>query len=1232
RTRSELEPLIGFFVNSLVLRTDCAGDPPFRSLLARVRSTALAAYAHQDLPFEKLVEALHPERDPSRNPLFQVTFQLFTAPGAPPPPTAAPQRPLPVERGTAIFDLAVSLWHAGPELRGGLEFNTDLFDPPTIARLTAHYTRLLEAIVAQPDLPLSQLPLLSPAERQQLLVDWNQTAAPFPADRCLHDLVEAHVAQRPDALAVVAPAAALSYAELDQRANQLAHHLRRLGIGPDRLVGLCLPRSLDLVVALLGVLKAGGAYLPLDPAYPPERLAFMVHDARAPVLLTHTPLLPRLADAPAHLLCLDRDWPLIASHPTHRPHSPVSPHHLAYVIYTSGSTGAPKGVMIPHRALVNHMCWMRDAFPLGEGDRVLQRTPFSFDASVWEFWAPLMAGARLILMEPQAHPGGADVLAAVIRHEVTVLQLVPSLLRILLEERDLERCVSLRQVFCGGEPLPGDLAERFLARTKADLHNLYGPTETTIDASVMTCARGRSWAVVPIGRPVSNTQIYLLDRHREPVPIGVAGELHIGGAGLARGYLHRPELTAERFVPDPWSAEPGARLYRTGDLARYLPDGNIAFLGRVDDQLKVRGFRIEPGEIEAALRKHPAVQAAAVAVREDVPGDQRLVGYVVQSEPADEEGASGAGLEHVSQWQTLYDETYARPGASADATFNIAGWNSSYTGLPIPAEEMREWLDRTVDRLLRVRPRRVLEIGTGTGLLLFRIAPHVDQYIGTDFSTVAVSALEAELGARRGELSHVQVLRRAADDFSGVEGQAFDAVILNSVVQYFPSVEYLVKVLEGAVRAVAPGGSVFVGDVRSLPLLEAFHASVEVHRAPASLPIASLRQRVRKQMREEQELVIDPAFFTAFRARCPEVGEVWIEPKRGRHRNELTRFRYDVRLRVGPPGAPAAEPPRLDWRERSLTLPALRQLLSEGPERRLEIRDVPNARVEADLRAVELLATLPSASTAGDLREALAAQASAAIDPRAGDPPAGDPPAIDPEELWALGSEMSWAVDISWSRAALGGAYDVGLSRPPADGEADAAAASPRADAPGPPHPWSRYANRPLRAMAAQRLPSELRRYLEERLPEHMVPAMFVLLESLPLTPSGKLDRRALPAPDTGRPMLERSYVAPRTPVEGVLARIWTDVLGLDQVGVHDNFFTELGGHSLLGTQLVSRLRQTFQVELPLRRLFEAPTVAELAGAVEELLIDEIGELSEHEARRLAGASDDGPDDAEDRP
>ncbi|HET7505999.1 MAG TPA: amino acid adenylation domain-containing protein, partial [Kofleriaceae bacterium] len=833
RGRPEIERLIGFFVNTLALRVDLAGDPTFGELLGRVRQACLGAYAHQDLPFEKLVEELSPRRDLSRSPIFQVSF-IFQNIAIPELDVGGLRVvPITVESATARFDLELQVFDRPDGLSGWFEYNTDLFDAATIERLAAQLGRLAEQIAADPDRPISDYALLDEADQRHLAAAWNATARPCPDRDWAHLRFAAQAARTPDAEALRFGDRALSYAELDRRANQLAHRLRRLGVTRDALVGICTERSPEMVIALLATLKAGGAYVPLDPGYPGERLAFMLEDSGLRVLLTQRRVLDELPAHAAHAICLDEAEAELTAESAAPLADEVAGEDLAYVIYTSGSTGKPKGVQLPHRALASFLRSMQDRPGITAGDALMAVTTLCFDISMLELLLPLVTGARVVLASREVAGDGRTLRDALADSGATIMQATPSTWRLLLDA-GWSPDPAFRML-CGGEALPPELAHRLRA-TGAALWNMYGPTETTIWSAVARVGDGP----ISIGEPIASTELHVLDAHRRLVPLGVPGELYIGGIGLARGYLGRPELTAERFVAHPFPIGLGDRLYRTGDLVRRHGDGTIEFLGRIDHQIKLRGFRIELGEIEAVLAQHAAVHQAVVTVREDAPGDQRLVAYVVPdaaaalAEPA-------LRVEEHDQWRRIWDAAYEHAESDVDVTFDISGWKSSYTGEPIPAEQMRDWVDRSADRVLERRPRSLLDAGCGTGLILFAVAPHCERYWGTDVSTVAVDRLR-RLAAEPGRFSgDVQLQALAADELDRLPDQTFDVVLFNSVVQYFADADYLVRALEGALRRVAPGGAVIVGDVRSLPLLTAFHASVEIDRADPDATVEQLR-------------------------------------------------------------------------------------------------------------------------------------------------------------------------------------------------------------------------------------------------------------------------------------------------------------------------------------------------------------------------------------------------------
>jgi acyl-CoA synthetase (AMP-forming)/AMP-acid ligase II/SAM-dependent methyltransferase/aryl carrier-like protein len=814
---------------------------------------------------------------------------------------------------------------------------------------------------------------------------------------------------------------------------------------------------------------------------------------------------------------------------------------------------------------------------------------------VWEFFWPLLTGACLVVTRPQGHRDSRYLLETIVEQQITTLHFVPSMLQVVLEERDLEACTSLRRVICSGEALRWESQQRWYARMSVGLYNLYGPTEAAVDVTWWACERESQRGDVPIGKPIANTQIYLLDERFRPVPVGVPGEVYIGGVNLARGYLKRAELTAERFVPDPFGEKAGERLYRTGDLGCFRADGAIDFLGRMDEQVKVRGYRIELGEIDSAVRQHADVQDAVVVVHEDAPGDKRLVAYVVLSgedRPAVDQVRELASLsEQVTYWQQVFDETYRDPSPVQELTLNLVGWNSSYTGLAIPTVEMREWVERTVDRILGLRPTQVLEIGCGTGLLLLRIAPYCSRYIGTDFSQMGLQYLQQQVQGPEQSLPQVILLERMADDFSDLPGGTFDTVILNSVIQYFPSVEYLLKVLQGALQVVKLGGAIFVGDVRNLALLEVFHASVALYQAPDETTTEQLRHRVRQRIDQESELVVDPAFFSALKQRFPQICRVEVHLKRGRAHNELTSFRYDVILHIAaetPGGSSGTQllPLYLDWRQEALTVAGIRQLLLETEPEMMSITHVSNARLSAEVRACELLLhAADGPTTVGELREALHEQQADG--------------GVDPEDIWLLYRQLPYySASLYWSSSERDGSYTITFwhEKVLKAGAVAFPDGTPAVDAQSQ-LSWHAYVNNPLRNQRLSQRVAAVREHLKSILPEYMVPALILPLEALPLSPSGKVNRRALPEPDRTRLTTRVPLVAPRTPLEETLAEVWKQVLGLDQIGIHDNFF-EAGGDSIRSIQIVSRTGE-MGLRLTPRLLFQHQTIAELAKVIE---------------------------------
>lgn len=1168
RSREEFEGLVGFFPNVLVLRTALDGDPTFAELLTRVRATCVGGFAHQDVPLEKLALELRDAGRSTTDPLVQVLFLVESRIQDSFPLGDIEMRPVPVDFGTAKFDITVAMRESDEGLGVSFEYRTDLFDDATIDRMFGHLELLLDAAATNPNEHISRLPLLTAPERRQVVREWNDTARDYPADVTLHELIEAQVRRTPEGVAVSDARETLTYSELNNRANALAAYLRALGTRPGALVGIAAERSVEMVVGLLAVIKAGGAYVPIDPEYPADRVAYMLADSAVKVLLTQSRLVEKLPSADATVVLLDAALPentidadsqVVAA----RASDP------AYMIYTSGSTGRPKGAINAHSGIVNRLLWMRDEYRVGPSDVVLQKTPFSFDVSVWEFFLPLISGARLYMATPGGHRDTGYLADIIVERGITVCHFVPSMLRAFLANPAVANCMSLRDVMASGEALAPDLVSGFhTLLPSARLHNLYGPTECAVDVTYWPCPPvSTPPAVVPIGRPVANTQVYVLDQHNQPVPIGIPGELYLAGIQVGLGYHGRPELTAERFVPDPYAGTVGARMYRTGDRARWRADGTVEYLGRLDFQVKVRGFRIELGEIETTLAQHPEVQDVAVMAHDDG-GDSRLVAYVVPSA----EPVASATDESVERWREVFDRTYSHAEETGDAVesgFNIAGWISSYDKRPIAASEMREWVDRTCDRILDLKPKRVLEIGCGTGLLLFRIAPHVDYYHGLDIAESAILGIQAD-PAFQPLRDHVVVEQARADETTELAEGSFDTIVINSVIQYFPSVEYLLTVLRRAVRLVAPGGAIFVGDVRLLPLLETLHTSVALYDAGEGDSITDLRAIAQQRLWHESELVVDPAFFDALRLEQPRIVEADVMIKRARASNELSKFRGDVVLRFD--RAPAAIPPHATPAVRTDSLDDVRALLKARPPV-LRLPDLVDARVARDIKARELIASAPAQGTVREL----------SLD-------SSVPLGVDPEALATISPDYD--VLLFWPETGTVGRFDAVLRLK--------GAAVETTDQPAPntgiARPWNDFVHHPATESFPPEQVARWRTHLGASLPDYMVPSAFVRLSEMPLSPSGKVDRKALRPPVLRRPT--KAHVAPRTATETAIAALWSEILHIDEVSVEDGFL-ELGGHSLLAMRVVGRVRREMGVSVGLDALVRGETIAVFAALVD---------------------------------
>ncbi|WP_175597348.1 non-ribosomal peptide synthetase [Peristeroidobacter soli] len=1176
-------PMIGMFINTLPLRVKLR-DVAAQALLRQVHQELGELLSHEQ---SSLAVAQRCSGIVGSPPLFSAVLNYRHNEVDPGTEWArAPGVELLASQYRTSYPITMTVDDLG--LGFGLTAQTALrIDPRrVISYLATAVQSLVGALESELQAPSLGLSILPDAERQQIIGSFSRSGDPSSKGALLHELFEAQVERAPDSIAVTFEDNRLTYAELNRKANQLARFLKGKGVGPDQLVGLCMDRGLNMVVAILAILKAGGAYVPMDPAYPPERLAYMLRDAVPALVLTEEGVRGRLPSELVEVVAMDAEWEAIAARETSdlvSTRNELSAGRLAYVIYTSGSTGDPKGVAVEHRNVARLFIATHAWFGFDQRDVWTLFHSVAFDFSVWELWGALLYGGRVVVV-PYLTARSSDEFYRLLCEEcVTVLNQTPSAFAQLIDSQVRSTSKSsLRLVIFGGERLDLRMLRPWVARNGAErpqLVNMYGITETTVHVTYrpLTRAEIELDRASVIGRPIPDLQIYILDQRRQPVPIGAAGEIYVGGAGVARGYLARPGLTAQRFTPDSFSADSGGRLYRTGDLGRWCADGDIEYLGRNDSQVKIRGYRIELGEIERQLARHPQVHEAAVIVREDDPGERRLVAYIVpdrervhdQQVVASEEGVDD---EIVAQWEALYDETY---GAQASGP-SFVGWNSSYTGQPIPEYEMQEWLEYTIDRIKSLHPRRVLEVGCGVGLVLQRLAPHCERYTATDLSRAALSSLRLWID-RRADLQQVELLHRSAMELSDLKAGSYDTVVLNSVVQYFPTIDYLVAVIGECVRLLSPGGKIFIGDVRHLPLLGVFHAAVQLNKANATVRANQLRKRVVRAVEQEKELVIDPLLFYVLPHRLAGISAAEVLLKRGKGANELTRYRYDVVLYTEEIADAKPDCDVFEWGADIDSVEELQALLRGRAGGSWCVRSIPNARLARELLAQRLIEGGEGEQEASALRRQLTTNS---LD------------GVDPEDLWQLGHAYHYKVAIRWSSPECLGSFEVlFLDRSQgASFEVPAHVAS---------KPLSAFANDPLGNGYRMQLIPQLREYLRERVPNYMVPAAWVTLKQFPLTVNGKLDRGAFPAPQRRGEELGE-YVAPRTELERALVEIWAQLLRIDQVGIQDNFF-ELGGHSLLATQLAVRIQSSFAIEIPMRLLFEFPTVQQLATKVDEL-------------------------------
>ncbi len=1149
----DTESMVGLLINTVPVRANLAAGTTVTDLLDQLQAAHNDTLDHQHLALGEI------HRVAGHDQLFDTLFVYEN---------------YPVEAGMSVggedgADLTISAFanrefnhypltveaFPGDELGLHIEYDTEVFTEAGIQSLIGRLSRLLAAMTADPSRKLLSINLLDAAERDELR-RWSGagTCAPVGLGP---ELLAAAVTVDPNAVAVVDGARVMSYRELDEASNRLARLLIEGGVGPERAVGVAMDRCAELVVAWWAVLKAGGVYVPVDRTHPVERIATVLDSVAATCVLTRdVDQIGGAGTRPVFRADVDlsgyRADPITDADRT----LPLTVGNTAYVIFTSGSTGEPKGVAVSHAGLLGAAAAQRFSYNLGADSRVLMVAAPTFDASLFEMLMATGAAAALVVAPRDVYAGEAlaDLMQ---RQRVSATLLTPTVVASL----DRDRLDGLTTLVTGGEACPDELVHAWAPGRR--MFNAYGPSESTIWATGTPLIPGQR---VNIGRPIAGTRTLVLDAQLNPVPVGVTGELYLAGPAVALGYVGRPTLSAERFVANPHGGpdDSGSRMYRTGDLARWNSDGTLDYLGRADTQIKLRGQRIELGEIESALLACPQVSQAAATVHQGTGGAQ-LVGYITFEHATDGKRDTAHDAEIVGEWQDIYDELYAADDAEGEAPefgSDFRGWNSSYTGEPIPLAEMEQWRAATVDRIMELHPRRVLEIGAGSGLILSQIAPHCEQYVATDVSSAAVDKLARSLQQLQIPWrDRVEFLARAAHVTDGLPRGHFDTIVVNSVVQYFPNAAYLTEVIDNAVELLAPGGTLFLGDIRNHTLQHAFQTAIVLGRsageATSGADAAVIRQRVEHAVLGEAELLLAPEFFTTWAERRESAVGLGVRIKRGTADNELNRYRYDVTIHKAPvAGRSVADVPSWTWDD-CADLAGLQRRLTDLQPEAIRVTDIPRTGVSIDVRL--------EAELAGAARDSETAEATT-------------------EELHRIGDDAGYQVAVTWG--AVRGSVDAVFVRPGDPGSA----AVPLTDLYRPHAHTGVHANEPHSSTKI----SAVRNRLSAWLPDYMVPQHIVVLDEMPLTTSGKLDRKSLPAPEYSD---ADGYRAPAGVVEEILADIYAQVLGVQRVGVDDSFF-DLGGDSLSAMRLIGAVNSSLAVDLSVRALFEAPTVAQLAPRI----------------------------------
>lgn len=1144
---SGMNDVVGHCVNLLPIRTQINPLKSFTEYLQQRKIEILDAYDHQRITFGELIKKLYVHRDPSRVALVPVVFNVDAGMDSEVQFDGLKHTLISNPRAFENFELYLNVTGSKEGMVFEWSYNTDLFQESTIQGFGSQFETILDRIISNPAFTISEICQKSTDK----IKDSQGKISAISEDLTFNKLFVQTVLKNENKVAVKFENQSLTYAQLNQAAEKLAHFLIEKNIKKGKLVAVCMERSLNMLISLLAIWKTGAAYLALDPEYPKERINFMLEDSGCHLLLS---------SQKTKLLSSTQLQPIVVDDVLRQTESAIplalfntTGSDLAYMLYTSGSTGLPKGVKITQHNLVNFLSSMKDEPGIDDRDVLLSVTSVSFDISGLELYLPLIAGATLIIANAETVKDGRLLKELIIQEEATLMQATPSTWQMLLFSGWKEKL--LLKALCGGEALTVELAQKLLPLCNS-LWNMYGPTETTIWSTVSKISNSNE--SISIGKPINNTQVYVMDEEGNPVGEKQTGEIYIGGDGVAAGYHNRPETTEEKFVTDRFSNIPDRKLYKTGDLGKIMEDGTIYCLGRIDHQIKIRGHRIEPGEIESQILQIENVKQALVVAREDKPGDKRLVAYVTLNQQPDD------GQSWKDRWDTIYEIGAEEKG---DLDSNLLEKLSHSDNL---SSQHKEWLKVSVDRIKEIGAKHVYEIGSGAGQIMYEVAPHVESYIATDYAKPAIDNINEKLVREFGNWNNTSAYVATADDFSVLKGRKVDLVLLNSVIQYFPNANYLLKVIRQSVQAMENGGCIYIGDVQGKNSLEMYHAMDYLKNATST--VKAFKEVVANRVRIEDELVIDPPFFYLLPNLIPSISAVDIQLRRGSLTNETTKYHYDIWLFVNKPTATLKPSKTLNWSDID-HIENLIPFLTDQSNSVIEVKNIPNQRTISDLRLQTLLANASDGLPIADFR-------SLVMETSGGH---------HPDEFWDIGIKQGYKTHVRWTTDGTDGLFDVWFHK-----QDELFAVPPFYNLNMLTDP-ANFARNPLsknEIYLDADLTEKWKEDLRKNLPAFMMVEDFVALKELPLTPNGKIDRKSLPQPPARRSVINSKR--PFTPDEKIVFDLWAEVLDNSDFGPNDDFF-ELGGHSLLAVKVMVALEKKTGKRLTIATLFEHPTVEQLA-------------------------------------